>query len=183
MPVEWVMFPLETVCEPEVTCYLCCRGHVIMFTSPDTFSSDHHKLSSHLRLCLLRVSALLHQRFVLVSSCLCPMLEAPPPPTHSVTQWRILCCVHTAPGFRLYTGAHSECDPPEKIQRTEELSLKAASLLFPPSLFCSLPPLISIRFHPSPLSKFNQGLMNALISDSVKYSSIEVDAPMLPVVQ
>ena len=26
-----------------------------MFTSPDTFSSDLHKLSSHLRLCLLRV--------------------------------------------------------------------------------------------------------------------------------
>ena len=62
----------------EVTCHLCCRGHVIMFTSPDTFSSDHHELSSHLRLCLHRVSALLHQRH------LCPVLEAPPPPP---TQW------------------------------------------------------------------------------------------------
>ena len=61
----------------EVTCYLCCRGHVIMFKSPDTvISSDLHKLSSHLRLCLHRLCQ--H----------CPvsaMSPPPPPPTHTHT--------------------------------------------------------------------------------------------------
>ena len=38
----------------EVTCYLCCGGHVIMFTAPDpVISSYHHKLSWCLCQCLL----------------------------------------------------------------------------------------------------------------------------------
>ena len=125
----------------EVTCYLCCRGHVIMFTSPDTSSALITTNSSPLRLCLLRVCQHFFTREICFSFFMFVSCVRSSSPPHSVNQWTILSCVHTAPGFRLYTGAQEEEDklsltltfvftqnPSEKILWSEEFRSEAASV-------------------------------------------------------
>ena len=77
----------------EVTCYLCCRGHVIMFTSPDTSSA---LITTNLFVCvfIVCVSTSSPEIFVLVCSCLCPVLEAPPPRSLSESVEDPLLCSH-----------------------------------------------------------------------------------------
>ena len=66
--------------------------------------------SLHIFVCVFIVCQHFFTRDICFSffMCVSRVRSPPPPPTHSVTQWRILCCVHTAPGFRLYTGAQEE---------------------------------------------------------------------------
>ena len=100
-PTRWRSCTYKLLCQYK-------RDHVYVTWHRHQLWSPQNLFTS-LSVSSMCVSTSSPERFVLVSSCLCHMLEAPhPPPTHSVNHWTILCCVHTAPGFRLYTGAQEE---------------------------------------------------------------------------